>query len=50
MTRYNDTPTETHEVDGYREGVDRVREYIESINAYPNLVAELEWAIYEGII
>lgn len=50
MTRYNDTPTQTHEVEGYQEGVNRVREYIESINAYPKLVAELKWAIDEGII
>lgn len=50
MTRYNDNPTETHEVEGYQEGVNRVREYIESIHAYPKLVAELKWAIDEGII
>lgn len=34
----------------YREGVDRVLEYIESIHAYPKLMSELKWAIEEGII
>lgn len=50
MTRYHDTPTETHEVEGYCEGVNRVREYIESTHSYPKLLAELTWAIEEGII
>jgi len=48
MTRYNwDT---ANEVQYYQEGVDRVIEYIASINAYPKLVGELKWAIEEGII
>ena len=60
MTRYND---EQWDMEGdfddmlrdmgvisYREGVDRVLKYIESIHAYPKLVAELKWAIEEGII
>lgn len=34
----------------YRKGVDRVTEYIESIHVYPKLVAELNWAIEEGLI
>lgn len=60
MTRYND---ESYTNDGdfddqlrycrvvsYREGVDRVLEYVESIHAYPKLVAELKWVIKKGII
>lgn len=35
---------------GYRLGVDRVIEYVASIHAHPRLVAELKWAIEEGII
>lgn len=35
---------------GYKEGVDWVIRYIQSTNAYPKLVEELEWAIKEGII
>lgn len=51
MTRYNqDTWANGVQEDGYREGVDCVVEYIESIHAYPKLVAELRWAIEEGII
>lgn len=54
MTRYNDVPAAggegVEEIDGYRDGVDRVLEYIESIHAYPLLTEELEWAIREGII
>lgn len=54
MTRYNDTPSFTPEyaaeLHGYQEGVDRVLQYVESIHAYPKLVAELKWAIEEGII
>lgn len=50
MTRYLDPPTETHEVDGYREGVDRVLEYIESTYSYPKLMGELKWAIDLGLI
>lgn len=51
MTRYNeDTWANAHTEDGYREGVDRVLEYIESIHAYPKLMSELKWAIEEGII
>ena len=43
-------PEYAAELGGYREGVDRVLEYIEAIHAYPKLVAELKWAINEGII
>lgn len=52
MTRYLDEDIRTKEFEqyGYREGVDRVLTYIESINRYPALVAELKWAINEGII
>lgn len=62
MTRYNDdiyTPDfggdfddqmQAQSVYAYRDGVDRVLEYVESIHAYPNLIAELKWAIDEGII
>lgn len=54
MTRYNDEPAAggegTEELDGYREGVDRVVTYIESIHAYPKLITELRWAVNEGII
>lgn len=54
MTRYNDempmTPEYAAVIGGYREGVDRVLEYVEAIHAYPKLVAELKWAIDEGII
>lgn len=62
MTRYNDeiyTPDFDGDFDdqmqaqgvyAYREGVDRVLEYVDSINAYPKLMAELKWAIDEGII
>ena len=59
MTRYNDKfstrddfedQMDDAEIAGYREGVDRVLEYIEAIHAYPKLVAELKWAINEGII
>lgn len=54
MTRYNDempmTPEYAAELGGYRDGVDRVLEYVEAIHAYPKLVAELKWAINEGII
>lgn len=51
MTRYNNH-TWANEIvgDGYREGVDRVLEYIESTYSYPKLYAELKWAIEEGII
>lgn len=35
---------------GYREGVDRVMIYIESIHRYDTLLSELRWAIKEGII
>lgn len=34
----------------YRMGVDRVVEYVESINAYPKLIVELKWAIEQGLI
>lgn len=37
-------------LNGYRDGVDRVVEYIKAIHAYPKLEAELTWAIKEGII
>lgn len=60
MTRYNDTVHDFEDdihsglkderVLGYRKGVDRVLEYIESIHAYPKLTDELKWAIEEGII
>lgn len=54
MTRYNDEPAAggegTEEIQGYREGVDRVLTYIESIHRYDTLLAELRWAIKEGII
>ena len=51
MTRYNsDSWAREDEENGYREGVDRVLEYVDSINAYPKLIAELKWAIDEGII
>jgi len=54
MTRYNYEPLAggegTEEIEGYREGVDRVLEYVESIHAYPKLMAELKWAIERGII
>ena len=43
-------PEYAAEIGGYREGVDRVLEYVEAIHAYPKLVAELKWAIDEGII
>lgn len=60
MTRYND---EQWDLEGdfddmlrdqavlsYREGVDRVLEYLTSTHIYPRLIAELNWAIKEGII
>lgn len=55
MTRYNDdysgeTVAGITRIDGYRYGVERVLQYIESIHAYPKLMAELKWAIDEGII
>ena len=51
MTRYNNA-TWPHNVgvEEYREGVDRVLEYIESTYSYPKLYAELKRAIEEGII
>lgn len=54
VTRYNDEPAaggeETEAIEGYRDGVDRVVEYIVSIHRYDGLVNELRWAIHEGII
>lgn len=59
MTRYDDEISTCDDFEdqmdesrvlGYREGVDRVLEYIEAIHAYPKLVTELRWAIKEGII
>lgn len=60
MTRYNhDDGDELGDHDdqlafaclsGYREGVERVIEYVASIHAHPRLVDELRWAIKEGII
>lgn len=59
MTRYNDELSGGDDFDdqvkgatieGYREGVGRVLEYVEAIHASPKLVAELKWAIDEGII
>lgn len=60
MTRYND---EQWDMEGdfddmlrdmavlsYREGVDRVLEYIVSIHRYEGLVKELHWAIREDIL
>lgn len=62
MTRYNEE-LRVEDFDGdfddqmhdqaivhYREGVDRVVEYVKSTWAYPKLDAELRWAIAEGII
>lgn len=55
MTRYNDDTDNGWDAPlfreyGYREGVDRVIEYIEGIDQYRILVNELRWAISEGII
>lgn len=60
MTRYNDEQwgmegdfddmLRDMAVLSYREGVDRVLEYIVSIHRYEGLVKELHWAIREGII
>lgn len=55
MTRYNDGNNclnfeDLCELDGYREGVDRVIEYVASIQVYPKLTGELKWAIEQGII
>lgn len=60
MTRYNDEQWDMEgdfddmlrdmAVISYREGVDRVLEYIVSIHRYEGLVKELHWAIREGII
>ena len=60
MTRYNDDQwslegsfddvLQNQAVLTYREGVDRVLTYIESIHAYPKLVSELKRAIDEGVI
>lgn len=60
MTRYNDEEWDLEgdfddmlrdqDVLSYRKGVDRVIEYVESIQSYPKLVSELKWAIGEGII
>lgn len=60
MTRYNDElwdlEGDIHEalhdqvILGYREGVDRVVEYVKSTWAYPKLDGELQWAISQGII
>ena len=60
MTRYND---EQWDMEGdfddmlrdqgvlsYREGVDEVLTYIQSIHRYDTLLAELRWAIKEGIL
>jgi len=49
--RYNsDTWSGELEEDAYREGVDRVLQYVESIHRYDALITELKWAIKEGII
>lgn len=45
-----DDQMQSQAVFSYREGVDRVLEYVESIHAYPKLMAELKWAIERGII
>lgn len=60
MTRYNDYVSDEYgdfdeqihdaSVSGYREGVDRVLTYIESIHRHDTLLSELRWAIKEGII
>lgn len=61
MTRYNDAVDEgwygdfdeqLHDarVLSYREGVDEVLTYIQSIHRYDTLLSELRWAIKEGII
>lgn len=54
VVRYKDalpmTPEYAAEICGYRDGVDQVLEYIESTHSYPKLLAELTWAIEEGII
>lgn len=61
MTRYNSEANESYvgmteehipieQLEGYREGVDRMLTYIESIHAYDTLVGELRWAIRQGII
>ena len=58
MTRYNHSPETAMDLygagklDGYREGVDRVIEYMTSTHGplIPKLTAELKWAIEEGII
>lgn len=60
MTRYND---EQWDLEGdfddmlrdqavlsYRDGVERVLEYVSSIHGYPVLINEIRWAIKEGII
>lgn len=60
MTRYNDEHWDMEgdfddmlrdmAVISYREGVDEVLTYIQSIHRYDTLLAELRWAIKEGII
>lgn len=60
MTRYNDEQWDMEgdfddmlrdmAVISYREGVDQVLAYIESIHRYDTLLSELRWAIKEGII
>jgi hypothetical protein len=54
VTRYYDPARKSEanydSVMGYREGVNRVLEYITSTHSYPKLTDELSWAIEEGII
>lgn len=61
MTRYNSEANDAYllmadeyipieQLEGYREGVDRVLKYIASTYAYPKLSAELLWAIKKGLI
>lgn len=58
--RYNKVPEPSNDLElvdvgrvlwtGYSEGVSAVFGYVQSINAYPKLVSELEWAIERGLI
>lgn len=52
MTRYNDKiDLGEYDLDAYRAGVDRVLEYLEPLDAYPEaLLIELRWAIEDGMI
>ena len=61
MTRYNSEANEAYvgmkeehippeQLDGYREGVDRVLWYIQEIKADSRLLEELGFAIKDGVI